>query len=142
MKPVRRSSRGHALQVLYQLDIQKSLGHESGLDYFRTHFLTGSYDFEFAKRLVVGVSTHLAAIDQKIGEAATHWRVDRMSVVDRNIMRMGVFELCHCADIPATVTINEMVELAKEFGEDGSSAFVNAVLDKVRVNHPVAEKAP
>ena|SRR3989338_3570448 len=140
MKTSRRNSRSQALQVLYQLDVQKSLGLSQGLEYFRAHFDTTGSERQFVEKLLVGVSNHVGEIDKIIAEAANHWRIDRMSMVDRNILRLGVFELCHCDDIPATVTINEMVELAKEFGEDQTKNFVNAILDRVRLTHPIAGK--
>lgn len=141
MKTSRRNSRSQALQVLYQLDVQKSLGLHQGLEYFRENFDTTGAQRQFVEKLLVGVSNHVVEIDKIIAEAADHWRVDRMSMVDRNILRLGVFELCHCDDIPSTVTINEMVELAKEFGEDQTKNFVNAILDRVRLTHPIASKA-
>lgn len=142
MKPARRTSRAQALQVLYQLDVQKNLGLEKAIDYFRAHFMRAGGEYAFIERLLMGVSNHIQDIDRKITEAAVNWRLNRMSLVDRNVLRLGVFELCHCDDIPATVTINEMVELAKEFGEDTSPAFVNGILDRIRINYPVENKAP
>ena len=65
-----------------------------------------------------------------------------MASVDRNILRLGIYELLWCQDVPATVTINEMIELAKAFGSDTSAAFTNGILDKVRLSHPRPDKAP
>jgi N utilization substance protein B len=86
---------------------------------------------EFAQRLGLGVQEHLERIDALIEEASTNWRLPRMPVVDRNILRMAAFELMACVDIPATVSINEAVELAKKFGTADSRAFVNGIVDRM-----------
>jgi len=86
---------------------------------------------EFANRLVFGVSDNLDTIDQKITFFATNWQLKRMAIIDRNILRLGVFELLYAPDIPPKVTINEAVELAKKFGDMESSKFVNGILDKI-----------
>ncbi|MBI1861788.1 MAG: transcription antitermination factor NusB [Deltaproteobacteria bacterium] len=142
MKTVRHTSRSQALQVLYQLDVQKNLTLDTGLDYFRANFESEGAEAAFVERLIKGVMDRLKEIDAKIEEAASHWRVDRMGRVDRNVLRMGVFELLYCDEIPATVSINEMIELAKSFADEDSPKFVNAVLDRIRINNPVPNKAP
>jgi len=95
-----------------------------------------------SRGLVRGVSSHIKEIDKTIESVSAHWRGERMAVVDRNILRLGVFELFHCDDIPMTVTINEMVELAKQFGSDTSSAFINGILDKISTQVDNPDKAP
>lgn len=90
-----------------------------------------SDEVAFAQRLVQGVSSHREAIDALIEQCSTNWRLPRMPVVDRNILRLAAFELAHCEDIPATVACNEAVELAKKFGAKESRAFVNGLVDRM-----------
>ena len=141
MKTGRREDRKHAVQILYQLDLNQDLSAEKALELFKTNFsISKKGASDFCKQLVLGVVKHIEELDRKITQVSENWRLDRMPIIDRNILRMGSFELFHCNDIPSTVTINEMVELAKEFGSEESSLFVNGILDKLKVNHP--EKAP
>ena len=88
----------------------------------------------------MGVGEKANDIDHKIKEISSNWRPDRMAAVDRNILRLGAFELLFCDDIPATVTLNEMGELAKEFGAENTPAFVNGVLDQLKSKFPVTGK--
>src|SRR5262245_10920598 len=85
----------------------------------------------YADEAVVGVEAHLAAIDEKIRAASTHWRLERMARVDRNVLRLGTWELAHRPDIPRAVILDEAVELAKAFGTEDSSSFVNGVLAQI-----------
>lgn len=140
----RRESREDALQILYQLDLNQTLSPQAGMRFFQEHF-TGDNDpalDPFTQRLVVGVTENLKAVDEAIRGAAENWRPERMASVDRNILRLGVYEILWCDDVPATVTINEMIELAKAFGSDTSAAFTNGILDKVRSQNPRPDKAP
>ena len=86
---------------------------------------------EFANELVRGFSDEAEKIDEIIRNVSHHWRLERMTRVDRNILRLGTYELLHMQDIPRRVTLNEAVELAKRFGSEGSAGFVNGVLDKI-----------
>jgi len=85
----------------------------------------------FATRLVDGVMSRRGKLDELIGQCSTNWKVPRMALVDRNILRMATFELLHCPDIPPKVAINEAIEIAKRYGSAESSAFVNGILDRV-----------
>lgn len=136
----RRRAREFALQALYGLDQHKSppnVGLLSGLwavqvedDGMETKPAeTG--EIEYARMLVDGVQGHHSEIDALIEAASTNWRLARMPVVDRNILRMATFELKVCTDVPASVSINEAVELAKRYGEKESRAFVNGILDRI-----------
>lgn len=148
----RQRSRQAALQVLYAIDQQESAeraahrleegdavrGDAPAPD-ARTEaaFEAACANFElpegaraFAKELVHGVVQHRAVVDRAIARHATHWRIERMAVVDRNILRLGVYELRY-AGLPASVAIDEAVELARRFGAERSPAFVNGVLDAV-----------
>lgn len=86
---------------------------------------------DYAARLVQGVSARQSDIDALIETASTNWRISRMPVVDRNILRLAGYELLACHDVPASVSINEAVELAKQYGEKDSRAFVNGILDRI-----------
>ena len=86
----------------------------------------------FATRLATGVVDALAAIDPLIGETATHWRLERMNVLDRLILRLAIYEFLHEPETPAKVVINEALELARTFGADDSVRFANGILDAVR----------
>ncbi len=88
-------------------------------------------EIEYASRIVSGVTERLDELDGMIESASTNWRVARMPVVDRNILRLASYELVACHDVPASVSINEAVELAKLYGEKDSRAFVNGILDRI-----------
>ena len=90
-----------------------------------------SEEVEFAQRLAIGVEAGKAEIDELIDSCSTNWRLARMPVVDRNILRLAAYELMQCKDIPANVSINEAVELAKRFGTVDSRAFVNGIVDRM-----------
>ncbi len=100
------------------------------LDEFWREYQVSDESKEFAERLVQGVLAHKKELDATIGKYATNWTVSRMPVVDRNILRAGLYELLWLNDVPAKVTMDEAVELAKSFGDHDASKFVNAVLDK------------
>lgn len=130
----RTLAREFALQILYQIDITGDTA-ETALDNFWLVHKEEGVDEElkaFASNLVKGVILHLEEIDSKISQYAKNWQLERMAVVDRNIMRMGCFELIYCDDIPSKVSINEAVEIAKRFSGLESGKFVNAILDKVK----------
>lgn len=131
----RTKSRELALQVLYQLDITRDLP-ESALDNFWSTREDEDVDDEvkeFTSRLVKGAFDNIEPIDKKIAEYAANWQLKRMPVVDRNILRIGCFELLYCDDIPPKVSINEAVELAKKYSGAEAGKFVNAILDKVKL---------
>ena len=124
----RTQARETALQALYQLDA----GGGAGTEILQGHF--DPLDAEtrtFAEALVTGVTSELPAIDAIIERTSTNWKVERMARVDRNILRLGVFELLRRGDVPVKVTLNEAIELGKKFGSEDSGSFVNGILDKV-----------
>lgn len=86
---------------------------------------------EFAIRLLNIISNHQDTIDSKLREVIRHWQLDRLSVIDRNILRLGVAELIYCNDIPSKVTINEYIEIAKLFSDHESPCFINGILDRI-----------
>ena len=88
-------------------------------------------DAEYYDGTVRGVWENREGIDELIRRAAEHWRLERMTLVDRNILRLGAFEICLSRDIPFVVAINEAVDLGKRFGSEESGAFINGILDKI-----------
>jgi N utilization substance protein B len=130
----RSRAREFALQVLYQIDITRD-NHELALsNFWQAHSDENIEEGikEFTSLLVSGVANNLAQIDAKISQYASNWELGRMAVVDRNIMRMGCFELIFRQDIPPKVSINEAVELAKRYSGSEAGKFVNAILDQVK----------
>ena len=138
----RTQARECALRILYQADITRRPLDSVAVSYWEDGELKDEEErnqevITFANRLVLGVQGVLPAIDAKITEYATNWQLKRMAVIDRNILRLGVFELKHASDIPPKVAINEAVELAKKYGDLESSKFVNGILDKIHKNEIV-----
>jgi len=127
----RRKSRELALQLLYQLDLQDASSAEPYLDEFWTRHPVDGEVRGFVESLVRGTKLHQQKIDEVIGQFAENWDLDRMAVVDRNILREGVFELLWMMEIPPKVAINEALEVAKKFSTRESSRFINGLLDRV-----------
>ncbi len=131
----RRKAREQALQVLYLID-STGMAADAALDLFRTNFESHEEDFDFVSELVRGVLTHLAELDALIEKHAENWKLSRMPRIDRNILRLGAFQLLHRDDIPPAVTLDESVELGKRFGEEKTPAYVNGVLDRIFRERP------
>jgi transcription antitermination factor NusB len=131
----RTQAREFALQILYQIDITHDAPDEAVADFWRAQAETETSEEvkDFTAQLVRGASGHLKEIDLKISQYATNWQLQRMAVVDRNIMRLGAFELIWRQDIPPKVSINEAVELAKKYSGQEAGKFVNAILDKIKL---------
>jgi N utilization substance protein B len=127
----RREARELALQALYQLDVAGDTGPAADLGVFWSHFQAEPDVRGFARELVDGVRENGERIDALIGAAAEHWRLPRLSRVDLNLLRLATFELLARRDIPAAVTLDEAVEIARRFGSEDSPAFVNGVLDRI-----------
>ncbi|MFI5247321.1 MAG: transcription antitermination factor NusB [Nitrospirales bacterium] len=125
----RHQARERALQILFQYDIHGRPG--LWLDVFWKENEATDEVKTFAERLVAGVLKKKNELDALIGKYATNWKISRMPIVDRNILRAGVYELLWMDDVPAKVTVNEAIELAKSFGDDEASKFVNGILDQV-----------
>ncbi len=126
----RTRSRECALQVLYQVDIRRFDAQEALAQFWEQHQAPQEVR-EFASQLVNGTMTHLSEIDLLIASHADNWDLPRMAIVDRNILRLGTFELLHLAEVPPKVCINEAVELAKRFGDSESGRFINGILDAI-----------
>ena len=127
----RSKSREFALQALYQLNITKQ-DVNAVLAQFQEHFLPGGEADEFLRRLVLGVLEHREELDRLIEQYSENWRLDRIDVIDRNILRMALFELLYCQDIPPKVTINEAIDLGKRYGSEDSGSFINGILDRIQ----------
>jgi len=125
------------LQILFQYDIHGKPG--VWLDEFWNQMKDSDETRTFAERVVQGVLDHRKDLDALIGKYATNWKVSRMPIVDRNILRAGLYELLWMDDVPAKVTIDEAIELAKSFGDEEASKFVNGILDKVLSSEPKLE---
>jgi N utilization substance protein B len=133
----RHQSRERALQILFQYDIHGK--RDVWLDEFWHQYKATEDVKAFAVRLVNGVLEHKKDLDTLIGKYATNWKVSRMQIVDRNILRLGAYELLWLEDVPAKVTVNEAIELAKDFGDEEAAKFVNGILDKVLAMEPKLE---
>jgi transcription antitermination protein NusB len=133
----RRKARELAVQLLYQHDLAK-MDPEETMSLFWEHFPVDMEVREFCKRLVLGTLDRLAVIDELLSEASEHWSLNRMSVVDRNILRLATHELLDRADIPPSVSLNEAIEIAKKYSTPDASVFINGVLDRIkRMVYPV-----
>ena len=126
----RRKARELALQILFQMDSSQENLKEVIETFWALHRHPREMK-EFANRLVEGTRENFKAIDEKIAHYAKHWEIERMAVVDRNILRLGAYEILYCPDIPIKASLNEAIELAKKFSTEKSSQFVNALLDKI-----------
>jgi len=131
----RTKAREFALQVLYQTDITHDSYDVSLNNFWQAHSEENIEEEikKFTDELVKGVTENLEVIDAKIAQYATNWQLKRMAVVDRNILRMGCFELMFRDDIPFKVSINEAVELAKKYSSLEAGKFVNGILDKINL---------
>ena len=127
----RRKAREVALQFLYQLDLSGEGGPGGSEDEFWSRHPVDVEARAFADSLVRGTKENQEKIDSLIGQFTEHWDLDRMAVVDRNILRAAVYELLWHPDIPPKVAINEAIEIAKKFGTADSSRFINGVLDRI-----------
>ncbi|RKY29625.1 MAG: transcription antitermination factor NusB [Candidatus Omnitrophota bacterium] len=138
----RTRAREFALQVLYQLDITAENVNSALHKFWQAHEEENIEEGirNFTQDLVCGTIENLSAIDEKISLYAANWQLKRMAVVDRNILRIGCFELLYRDDIPPKVSINEAVELAKRYSNLEASKFVNGILDKIKVEREKLNK--
>lgn len=120
-----------AVQFLFQRDFNHG-ELDAALAYFWGDKKAGAKAREFTEQLVRGVEEHRKELDAKLKQYAEHWDLKRMGAVDRNVMRVALFEMLHCDDIPPVVSINEAVEIAKDLSGAESGRFVNGILDRAR----------
>lgn len=136
----RTQARECALQMLYQVDITGGELNQIFYDFWETNESSPEIQ-SYAESLVSGTSLRLKEIDEVLAKYAENWNLERMAVVDRNILRLSTFELLYLDEIPPKVAINEAVNLAKKFSQLESGKFVNGVLDKICHTEPKRVKA-
>jgi N utilization substance protein B len=124
----RRIAREKALQSIFQMDMNETSPKEA-IDYV----LDGESSDNYLEKLVTGVTEHLEEMDSILIKHLEKWSIDRLANVDRNILRVAVYEMIYCKeDVPINVAINEALEIAKIYGDESSSKFINSVLSKVK----------
>jgi transcription antitermination factor NusB len=128
----RRRARELALQLLYELDVRSQEEPGGVAETFWGRQTPGEDVRAFADTLVRGVASQRAKIDEILGRFAERWDLDRMAVVDRNVLRVAVWELLWGIDVPPAVVINEALEVARRFSTEESTRFINGILDRVR----------
>ena len=127
----RRKSREIAVQMLYQIEIMEQVP-EKGIRIFLNNFPVNDTVVDYAVRLVRCVHANLDDIDATIEKFSRHWKLDRMTAIDRNILRMAASELLFNNDVPKNACINEAIEIARKFSTDDSTGFINGILDAVK----------
>lgn len=138
----RREAREAALQIIYSVEglppeIRSQADSTRLVETFYLHFHDGqALDREYLKKLIQGVLAGFDSFTSLIQEQSDHWRIERMAFIDRVILRIALYELMSVDDIPASVTINEAVEISKHFSTEDSSAFINGILDQIRKSLP------
>ncbi len=137
MKGLRRKARELALQCLYQID--QSGNPDADIALISQNFQATKKAVDYGNQLVSGVKSHLDEVDALIETHAENWKVSRMAVVDRNILRIAFYEMLHAADVPDAVAVNEAVEIAKRFSTDDAPAFINGILDAFCKTRPGAD---
>lgn len=127
----RTRSRELALQFLYQVDL-RGADLIDEVDGYLSDAESDDETRKFARDLVVGTFERIVEIDAMITSVAQNWQIDRMAVIDRNVLRMATFELLWCPAIPPKVSINEAIELGKRFSTENSGGFINGIIDKIK----------
>lgn len=129
----RRQAREAALQVLYAIDSGVDVDVERALAAYWANLDGPAAGRPYGDQIVRGVTAKRDAIDEALRGASSNWRLERMARIDRNLLRIGLWEILHGGEVPPQVAIDEAVELARTFGAEGAYAFVNGILDKVTV---------
>lgn len=129
----RRSSRELAMQALFYLDMGK-YGQDEAYRLFCINFEPTDEVKPFFEKLVMGTLENKTEIDRRIETFSSNWKLSRMSGVDRNVIRIAVYELLFCPDIPSKVSINEAIDIGKKYGTADSGAFINGILDAISVD--------
>ena len=117
--------------MMYAVDLSKASAGDALLYFWSAQENVVEESRSFAELLLKGTAEKLAEIDKKISDCSSNWKIGRMSVVDRNVLRLSIYELLFCPDIPVRVTLNEAIEIAKLYGTEESGSFVNGILDKI-----------
>jgi N utilization substance protein B len=124
--------------MLFQIDLTGSSAHEVFRQFWKNR-QTGEEIRLFSEKLVLGVFDTRLQMDRIIAGSTQHWRIERMAVVDRNVLRMAVYEMITDGDTPPVVIIDEAIEVAKKFGSEESGAFINGILDAIRLRVEAGE---
>jgi N utilization substance protein B len=132
----RRIAREHAVQFLYQADMNPMDMPQALALFWNAQESVSNNIRAFAEQLIRGTIENREAIDQKIRQYTEHWELDRIAMVDRNILRLAIYEMTCRTDIPPIVSINEAVDIAKKFSTPDSGGFVNGILDRMRKDLP------
>jgi len=132
----RTLARECALKILYKIEIAKDSMEVSKKDFWSVEKPEKEVR-DFANSVVNGTCDNLSKIDEIISKCADNWDIKRMAVIDKNILRMGIYEILYREDIPSKVSINEAIELAKRYGDVDSGKFVNGILDEVRKSEAI-----
>lgn len=127
----RRKARGSALQILFQLEFDDSVP-EKVIDSFWRNRKTSKEIVEYTQFLVTGIISHRERIDRLIQSVSANWRLDRMAIVDRNVLRIAIFEFLYEESVAPAIVINEAIEVAKKFSSEEAATFVNGILDAAR----------
>ncbi len=127
----RTKARENALKILYAVDITGEEAKKCIDTYWQTNEENDTEVKTFANSLVLGAANNGKEIDKMISQYTTNWQLNRMAVIDRNILRLATYELLFRDEIPPKVTINEAIDIAKRYGDSDSGKFVNGVLDKI-----------
>jgi N utilization substance protein B len=138
---LRRRGRECALQFLFGLDFTR-YGWAEVLDEFWEHRDVSAGAKAYAEHLVEGVMSHAGSIDGALGGALQNWAPERVGPVERNILRVAIYEMWYAGDVPAAVAINEAIEIARRYGADDAPRFVNGVLDRLREAPPPEASPP
>lgn len=137
---VRRRAREQSLQFLYQIELKYDSFDLNNLDHELKEFWSnrdkpvGNDILEFSNLINVGTMENRESIDNLISKYSANWKIGRISKIDKQILRMAIFELIYLHDIPKSVVINEAIEIAKKYGSEESSSFINGILDRIKNN--------
>lgn len=137
----RSRARAIVLQILYQDDLNPTQPEDVKIRFVNSRLKNNQALINFADQLILGVRQHRDELDDQLATIADNWRLSRMAATDRNVLRLGAYELLH-TDTPAPVVINEAIELARRYGSDQSAQFVNGVLDRLLKRSKIAAEQP
>jgi N utilization substance protein B len=129
---VRRKSREMAMEALFYMDMRRRFTAQA-LAHFRSSRQVAVKAVPFFMELVEGVTANRSQIDAVIERYSSNWKIGRMGGVDRNVMRVAVYEMLYCPDVPAKVSLNEAIDIGKRYGADDSGAFINGILDSIHL---------
>jgi len=138
---LRRSGREAALKILYALEFRENPDDSDTAfnEFWSSH--KGSKKLkEYTLGLVSGVKIHSERIDNLINEASRNWKIERLSYMEKNILRIAIFELLECKDVPTAVIINEAIEVSREYAGDEAASFINGILGKIQVEVRIEKK--